>query len=143
MEKNILRGLVINIVLLIIGIILILTENYKWALLLIMLGLFGIIWAFYMSKKKIKSLEKGWANKIMFFLIIFVIVVSIFRYFLFNQRIDLLDLIFVIPIIIIVWFYFSYCEKHREKLAQSIVVKYPLLYFTFIILKIIKIKTNI
>jgi hypothetical protein len=73
------------------------------------------------------------ASKITLFLIIVIIIRIVSNYVLFNKKIDLFEIIFVVLIIIILWIYFKYYEKNIKKTSQSVVTKHPILYLIFMI----------
>lgn len=77
--------------------------------------------------------KNSWANKITLFLIIVFIIRIVSNYVLLNKKINLFEIIFAIPMIILFWLYFRYCEKHIKEASQSVVIKHPILYLTFMI----------
>jgi len=77
--------------------------------------------------------KKSLAWQITLFLIILIIIRIIFNYVLFNKKIDLFEIIFVVIIIALVCIYFNYYEKHIKEASQSVVTQHPALYLIFMI----------
>jgi hypothetical protein len=78
--------------------------------------------------------KKSWANQIMLYLIILIIIRTVFKYVLFDKKVDLYGIIFAVPVIILVWIYFNYYENHIKEASQSVVTQHPILYILFMIL---------
>jgi len=99
----------------VVGLILLLIKYYRWALLLIILGVLGFIWRIYESKRKIKFLSKKWANISILMIIFFVVVYQSINYFIFNRRFNMPEVVFAIGFLIIIYLYFRfYVPKAME-----------------------------
>src|SRR3989344_9571486 len=140
MKKYASKRILIDIILIIAGIILFWTGNYRWALFLITLSLLGICWNFYTIKKNIKPFDKGWSNKYIIFLTSWIISIRLLDHFLFNKKFEIYSLIFAIPILFFAWWYSKYLEKNWTKMQAKPKRKIGLgeiLFITFIVVLLI------
>jgi len=111
MEKSKFIKIVVYFILLIVGFKLALSGNYKLALISTTISIYGLIRVIYKIEQKNKLIEKGDANKYALFLIMYLII----DYLLYPKKFSLLELIFAIPFILIIWLYFSFVEKILKK----------------------------
>ena len=98
------RKFIWSIFLLIVGVILFLTEYYKWALIFIFSGFLGIILVIYMSKGKVEILSKKWTNIYILIMIFSLIIYS----FIFEWRWRPIDIILCGIVLIALYLYLRF-----------------------------------
>jgi len=104
MDKFKLKQFIWSVILLIIGLALLLVGYYRWALLLIFFGFFGISLRIYVQKKKTKMLSKKWANMYILMMILGLIIISL----MFEEKWSTLDIILCGIVLIAIYLYFRF-----------------------------------
>ena len=100
-------SLIISICLIMGGIVLFFIGQTKIALLLILLGIIGGIWKIYILKKGVKPSSNNWADISLLLIVLFVVGYQLINYFAFGKKLDLVEIIFGLVFLIIIYLYFK------------------------------------
>ncbi len=106
-----LKNFIWSIFLLVIGLTLFLIGYSKIALVLILFGLFGIIWRVYESRKEVKLLSIEWTNTYIIIMILALISSSL----IFEREWRTIDIILCGIVLMAIYLWFRLVPKLIEK----------------------------
>ena len=139
MNKFNLKEFIWSIFLLIIGLVLIFLSYPEIALLVIIIGLFGISWKIHTLKKGIKPNSKKWGNIFFIYLLIFLVIYLLLKNILFNVNISFGYVVGSLVGLVLIYFYLRFLvpklkgNGQKRKFTFSELILYIILIIIIII----------
>jgi hypothetical protein len=113
--KNVVT-MIIFLIMAIIGFLFIFSGKILLGIIIIVLIVGGIIIKKYLEKKKTKLLSNSWTDINVFFLILIVIIMTLVRYFVFNKKIYLIEIIVGVIFLMLIYICFRFLVPKLMKI---------------------------